>query len=177
MTIKLIDDLTKPEGALMFEPDVTMENAIKFSRFDNDNLLATTENYPIELEGRQWKSAEHYYQHGIAGNKLTCDKIDASEHARDAYAINKPWYRYKRKGWKNLRRTLMTRALYIKVQMYPEVREYLLGTGDEKIIETSAYDHYWGIGRDQRGDNMLGQVWMDIRNKLRETEKQSSDDE
>ena len=61
----------------------------------------------------------------------------------------------------------MTRGLYTKCMMYPEVKQALLEIDPAQlIIETSAYDHYWGIGRDQRGINMLGKVWMDIRQKL-----------
>ena len=61
----------------------------------------------------------------------------------------------------------MTRALYTKVQMYEEVRQTLLATTDELMIETSLYDYYWGVGRDQRGENHLGKIWMEIREKIK----------
>lgn len=54
------------------------------------------------------------------------------------------------------------------MQQHREVRDYLLATGELTILETSLYDHYWGLGRDQRGLNILGHVWMDIRTKLRQ---------
>jgi len=62
----------------------------------------------------------------------------------------------------------MTRALYTKVQMYDEVKQALLDSTDELMIETSLYDYYWGVGRDQRGENQLGKIWMSIRKKITE---------
>ena len=85
-----------------------------------------------------------------------------------AHDFVSPWYRKKVKDWKKKRRVLMSRALYTKAQMYSEVREALLETGDRLILETSLYDHFWGVGRDLRGENMFGRVWMDIRKKIQE---------
>ena len=54
-----------------------------------------------------------------------------------------------------------------------DVASALLDTGDQLIIENSAYQHFWGIGRDQRGENQLGNIWMDVRQKLREKSQQA----
>lgn len=152
----------------MFAHDTEKEKAYKFSHLDTDHPLSTASAHPIELEGETWTTAEHYYQVQIAGSKAYAERIRQAPDAAAAHRLGQVWWRRKCRDWKNKRRVLMTRALYTKVQMYPEVREALLDTGDQLILETSAYDHYWGIGRDQRGDNMLGKVWMDIRKKLQE---------
>ena len=150
----------------MFAPDLTIETAYRFSRIDEDHLLSTVSDHPIELEGHHWASAEHYYQLKVVASPGALKRIRASETGLKAYKIGRPWYRKKVKNWKEVRRVIMTRALYTKIQMYPEVKQALLDTQDQKIVETSAYEHYWGIGRDLRGENVLGQIWMDIREKL-----------
>jgi len=150
----------------MFAHDTTLEEALRFSRFDRNHMLATSER-EIILEEHTWASAEHYLHSMLAGNHELAVKTRDAETALVAYKLNKPWYRSKKRGWKNLRRVYMTRALYTLVQMYPQVKQFLLDTGEQLIIESSLYDHYWGIGRDQRGENMTGRVWMDIRTKLR----------
>ena len=150
----------------MFKPDLTFENALRFSRFDEDDLLSTFSPHPIFLEDRQWPTVEHYVQAQLAANANHRENIARADTPQLAYQLGNPWYRRKRKGWKNLRRVLMTRGLYTKCMMYPEVKEFILASGDQLITETSAFDHYWGIGRDLRGENMLGKIWMDIRNKL-----------
>lgn len=157
----------------MFEPDVTFENAEKFSRFDLDHPLSSATG-TIQLEGEEWPSAEHYVQIHLAGSSAMAQKIRAAGSALEAYNMNRSWFRPKKKGWKKLRRVLMTRALYTKAQMYPEVKDFLLHTDDSLIAETSLYDHYWGIGRDQRGENICGKVWMDIRDKFKSASTENS---
>ena len=152
----------------MFAPDLSLENAIKFSRFDRDHLLSTMSPHPFHLEGLEWPTAEHYYNAQLAGSAESAGKIRAAASAIDAYKLGKSWFLRKRRNWKNLRRVLMTRALYTKAMAYPEVRRFLLDSGEERIVETALYDHFWGIGRDLRGENTLGKVWMDIRRKIRE---------
>lgn len=151
----------------MFAADTTIEDAHRFSRFDEEHLLSTVAR-PIQLEDEEWKSAEHYVHAKLAGKPDLVEKTKQMATGLEAFKFNKPWYRSKCSGWKDLRRVMMTRAIYTLVQMYPEVAEYLLNTGDELLVETSMYDHYWGIGRDLRGENMVGKVWMDVRKKLRE---------
>ena len=98
-------------------------------------------------------------------------RIAHASTGQQAAELAAPWYRLKVSDYKKRRATLMTRALYTKVQMYPEVKEALLATAEQKIVETSAYDYFWGIGRDARGVNQLGQIWMNIRSKLKDAER------
>lgn len=151
----------------MFQHDTRYDNAIRFSRFDREHPLNSATR-SILLEDVEWTSAEHYMCCKIAGNSRLAKEVRQAETAEMAEKLIKPWYRLKVKGWKEKRRLYMTRALYIQVQMYAEVREFLLETGDTLIAENSQYDHYWGVGRDLRGENMFGHIWMDIRKKLRE---------
>ncbi len=154
----------------MFTPNLSIEKAYRFSRFDRENVLSTAYPHEIELEDERWATAEHYLHLKLLLNENVKQRIRDTTDAQKAYEIAKPWYRRRVKNWKNLRRVLMTRALYTKVQMYPDVKELLLAIEEEKIVEVSLYDHYWGIGRDQRGENMMGVIWMDIRNKIRKDE-------
>ncbi len=150
----------------MLAPDLDKENSLQFSRFDLAHMLSTAAR-PIELDGKNWESAEHYVHAMLAGNQGLAEKTRSAATALDAYTLNKPWYRAKKRGWKGMRRVYMTRAVYTLVQMYSDVKEYLLDSEEQKISETALYDHYWGVGRDWRGENMAGRVWMDVRDKLR----------
>ena len=49
----------------------------------------------------------------------------------------------------------------------PELRELLLATGDEDIVEAAPTDYYWGVGREGTGQNKLGKIIERIRAELR----------
>lgn len=55
-----------------------------------------------------------------------------------------------------------------KFELYGDLRELLLGTGDEELAEAAPTGFYWGIGRDGSGKNKLGLLLMRIRAELRE---------
>ncbi|MBX2857583.1 MAG: NADAR family protein [Cellvibrionaceae bacterium] len=149
----------------MFAHDSEKESALRFSRYDENHLLSSISPHIIKLEDQIWPSVEHYFWWHVVKKQKFRDKILQSS-ALDVRKIGGVWYRSKIAGWKEKRRVLMTRALYTKVQMYPDIQKYLLATQDQLILETSLYDYYWGIGRDQRGYNTYGQIWMDIRKRL-----------
>lgn len=152
----------------MFQHNTNMENAYRFSRFDLDNPLSSCSHHPILLEGHNWLTCEHYVQAKIVRSPADTRTIESMATGEQAVAYAKPWYRRKMKGHKLLAPVLMTRALYTKIQMYEEVKEALMATKERLILETSQYDYFWGIGRDQRGENHLGKIWMDIREKLKQ---------
>ncbi|TQV68244.1 NADAR family protein [Exilibacterium tricleocarpae] len=152
----------------MFEHDLRLENACHFSRFDAGHPLSTFSPHDFQLEEAVWATAEHYFQAHKFRDRAYGEKIRLAIDARLAHKLGNTWWKRKRADWKSIRRTIMTRAMYSKCIQNSAVKQALLDTGDLLLVETSAYDHYWGIGRDQRGENMLGQVLMAIREKLRE---------
>jgi ribA/ribD-fused uncharacterized protein len=60
----------------------------------------------------------------------------------------------------------MSDILRLKYLQHDEVRKYLKSTKQKTIQEASPYDEYWGIGNNGEGKNMLGKLWMDIRNTI-----------
>lgn len=69
-------------------------------------------------------------------------------------------------------------ACTLKFSLNPELKRQLLETGDRIIVEASPYDTIWGIGLGEddlrvldptkwRGKNLLGQVLMSVRERLR----------
>ena len=48
-----------------------------------------------------------------------------------------------------------------------ELRERLLATGDEELVEDSPNDYYWGRGRSGTGKNTLGRILMEVREAVR----------
>ena len=61
----------------------------------------------------------------------------------------------------------MKEILLAKAQQHTYVRRKLLSTGTRELIENSWRDNFWGWGPDREGQNMLGVLWMEVREQLR----------
>jgi ribA/ribD-fused uncharacterized protein len=138
------------------------------SRTDVNHPLASYSKLGFELDGEHWPSVEHYYQGMKFDDQQLRKEIRAADHPSKAQELAANNKRLIRKDWKQRREVMMTRAIYIKCRTHPEVAAELLATTEQKIIETSQYDYYWGCGRDGRGHNTFGKVLMAVRKKLRE---------
>lgn len=66
--------------------------------------------------------------------------------------------------WHEKRVVVMEEILKVKVKQHEDVQDALRRTRNRLIIENSPVDSFWGIGPDRNGENMLGKIWMKIRN-------------
>ena len=148
---------------------------IYLSRSDPNQPLSSFSRHGFELEDRHWPSVEHYFQDMKFEDHEAQEKVRLAKHPEKARRLGRSRLRKLRSNWSQLRRVMMTRAVYTKCRTHPDVAEALLSTGDTPIFENSQYDYYWGCGRDRRGHNVYGQVLMDVRNKLREEANENAD--
>ena len=70
-----------------------------------------------------------------------------------------------RKDWDEVKDQLMYKVLNAKFHQHTDIRESLLRTGLQPLIQHSP-DMYWGDGRNGRGRNMLGKILVRLRNKM-----------
>lgn len=123
--------------------------------------------HPITLKGKEWKTTEHYFQaQKFAGTEheeavRLCKK--ASEAAQMGRRRDLPL----RADWESVKEGIMKEALVAKLNQHPQIKELLLSTGDEEIIEHTVNDSYWGDGGDGSGKSRLGFLFMEIRKELR----------
>jgi ribA/ribD-fused uncharacterized protein len=124
--------------------------------------------YPIELEGRVWQSSEHYYQY----KKFEKADPDYAQKIREAQTPKEvkvlSMQNDKRSpGWDEEKVSILKTAVIKKFASYQNLRDLLLSTGDEELIEANPDDYFWGEGADGTGKNMMGKILMEIRDKLR----------
>jgi ribA/ribD-fused uncharacterized protein len=151
----------------MFEPE-DFSDAVLIVRDDPHELIGTHSPHGFTLDGHDWLSAEHYYQAMKFTEGAHFERIRAAPHPDLATRLGGAWFRRRRPRWRQNRITYMTRALYTKCRTHPAVRERLLETGIQRIVECSSFDAFWGCGRDGRGDNHYGKLLERVREKLRE---------
>lgn len=127
--------------------------------------------HEIHLEGLDWPTVEHYYQaHKFVG---TSDEpismaIRAAESPEEAAKLGRDRTRVVRPDWEEAKLTIMRKAVLTKFLTHEDIREILLGTEDELIVEDSPTDYFWGCGADKMGENHLGKVLMSVRAQIRE---------
>ena len=143
---------------------------IYVSRSDKSNPLGSFSPHAFHLDDADWPTVEHYFQ----GMKFETPEQQAAirntASPEEAKALAEEHQRAVRRDWKKIRQTIMTRGIYIKCLTHPEDAKALLATGNQKIVENSAFDYFWGCGRDGRGHNTYGKVLMAVREKLKERE-------
>lgn len=149
-------------------PTDSGENDLFMSRTDPENRFGTYAAFGFELEGKVWPTVEHYFQGMKFTDEAWQEKVRTAATPAQARKLGRKRRKSLRQDWKQVRETVMTRGVYVRCRTHPELAEELLDTGDQKIVENSSFDYFWGCGRDRRGDNRYGNVLMKVRDKLRE---------
>ncbi|HET7714280.1 MAG TPA: NADAR family protein [Bauldia sp.] len=144
--------------------------AIRFySKSETYSEFSNFAGFPIEIDGEVWPSVEHYYQASKFADPEMRDKIRLAPKPVIAKKLAQKYSGRMRADWTTLRDDVMERALRDKLARHRTIRELLMTTGEEELIET-APDRYWGIGRDGAGENRLGRLWMKLREELKAIE-------
>ncbi|MGE0039309.1 MAG: NADAR family protein [Xanthobacteraceae bacterium] len=138
-----------------------------FSQSETHREFSNFAPFPIDLDGFDWATTEHYYQAQKFADPDMQSKV--REAVKPIIAKNLA-HKYRgriRPDWDAIKDEVMYRAVRRKFELHPPLRELLLATGDEPIVESAPSDFYWGEGRDGTGQNKLGKIIERIRAELR----------
>lgn len=137
---------------------------------------------PIELDGKRWETTEHYYQAmksldaveqeevrtGIPIGHTRAGQLEKTEpNLTPGFAKKQGRLLLCRTDWTEVKQDVMRKALRAKFAI-PALREKLLSTGEDKLIEASPSDYIWGEGADKSGQNLLGVLLMEVRKELQD---------
>jgi ribA/ribD-fused uncharacterized protein len=129
---------------------------------------------PIHVKGKIWLSVEHAFQ--------VCKTLDVERHEQirqcktPAQAKRIGIKVLLRKDWDLVKDRVMKHLLLCKFSQHPELRDKLLNTSTETLVEgNNWHDNYWGSCTcnkcKNRGKNKLGELLMSVR-KILEIGKQ-----
>lgn len=142
--------------------------AIYFYKISDEyGCFSNFSHYGFELDGKWWMTSEHYFQaQKFCGTeyeeiiRLLDNPMKAAEMGRNrSFPL--------REDWEQVKDDVMRKAVYAKFSQNNELKDILLKTGSEDIIENTSNDYYWGCGTNGSGTNMLGIILMEIRDKLK----------
>lgn len=139
--------------------------------------------WPAEftVDGVRYRTAEHYMMAAKArlfGDERAEARILAAGHPGEAKDLGRRVRGFDEARWAAARFDLVVRGNLAKFGGHPELREFLLGTGNRVLVEASPVDRVWGIGlaadderaerpEHWRGLNLLGFALMEVRRVLR----------
>lgn len=130
------------------------------------------------LDDKEWPTVEHYFQAvKFAGNAEYQEKIRKAATPAAAKKLGASRNVPIRPDWDTYRLEAMRKAIEAKFSQNEELKDKLLATGTRNLVEASPTDTFWGIGKSKKGQNMLGKLLMELRDKLRAAESEENEDE
>lgn len=133
----------------------------KFYIFNNFSAHA------VEFRGQLYPTAEHAYQAAKCTDPRGQEEIRNARSPLEAKEISNGKYRAARDpGWDSKKLDVVESVLRAKLAQHREARDALRDSGDEEIVEDSPTDYFWGVGADGTGKNMLGKLWMKLRQEF-----------
>jgi N-glycosidase YbiA len=134
----------------------------KFYVFNNFSAHA------IEFRGKLYPTSEHAYQAAKCTDPQGREAIrNARSPLRAKVLANETYKAAKDPDWGSKKIVVVEEILRAKLAQHPEAQEALRESGHEDIVEDSPTDYFWGVGADGTGQNMLGKLWMKIRDEYR----------
>ncbi len=136
---------------------------------------------PFEVNGIKYSTAEHYMMAEKArlfGDIDTLRKILKAKTPREAQKLGREVKGFNNEIWKRYRFKIVVNGNLEKFKQNPELKRFLLNTGNKILVEASPDDQIWGIGllashpaaknpNLWKGLNLLGFALMEVRDLLR----------
>ncbi|MCD0446285.1 NADAR family protein [Glycomyces sp. A-F 0318] len=122
--------------------------------------------HSIEYRGKRYPTSEHAYQAAKCTDPAGQEVIRKARSPLHAKNLANETYRTaKDADWACKKVAVLEAILRAKLEQHPEARKALQESGDEEIVEDSPTDYFWGEGADGTGHNMLGKLWMKLRDE------------
>jgi hypothetical protein len=131
-------------------------------------FLSNFSPHGVELDGLYFPTVEHFFQASkfAQTEPKYAEAIRCARKPRDAARMGRDRSHALRSDWEAVKDDIMRRGVGCKFRTHPALREKLLATGDEALVERSPVDFYWGCGEDGSGLNRLGTILMEVRAEL-----------
>jgi hypothetical protein len=135
---------------------------------DEWGWLSNFSPHGVELDGAYWPTVEHFFQAAkfVGTDPAHAAAIQRARKPKDAANLGRDRGHPLRSDWEEIKEDVMRRGVRCKFERHLDLREELLATGDEELVEASPIDFYWGLG-DGSGKNRLGHLLMEVRAALR----------
>ena len=133
---------------------------------DEYGFLCNFSAHGFNLGDRYWPTVEHYFQAQKFAGSDHEERIRVSRTPKEAKDLGQTSKLPLRSDWEDVKVEIMRDALMAKFTTHTDLRDALLATGNEELIENAPTDYFWGCGKLGGGQNMLGKLLMETRQVL-----------
>jgi len=143
-------------------------NTIRFYKANGTfGFLSNLYKRAITLGGREFPTAEHAYQYGKFADQGAAEWAMQAPSAHLVAIVAHGLFAWDIvEGWASIKVDRMRRVLLAKFSQHPDLKKRLLDTGNMHLVEDSKVDAFWGIGKKENGQNMLGKLLMETRKSI-----------
>lgn len=129
--------------------------------------------FTVHLNGQPttFPTVEHYFHYqkaNLFNDKSAKIAILNTPIPLQAKRIGQEIINFDPKAWDAVAEKHIANGMYLKFSQHPELKEKLLATGNEDLLEANPYDNKYGIGRDGKGQNLTGKYLMRVRELFQE---------
>ena len=146
------------------------------SKFSGEyDFLSNFYPSPFIYEGVEYPTVEHAFQALKTLDKDEREKVIACDTPSKAKRMGRKVKL--REDWEDIKDQLMFDLVKAKFRQNQELKEMLIATGEEELIEgTRWHDNYWGNCscercKNKEGKNKLGKILMEVRRTVKKEKK------
>jgi len=169
-------NLKEAKSNIIFESDISADNPSIPIFFFSNRKYSMLSNYaltPIEVDGRDWQTVEHYFQSMKSEDFFEQEAIRFSLNPKEAKKLSS---KIKiRDDWEQIKYDIMLKALRAKFRE-EDMKQLLLSTKERLIYSDNPFDLVWGtgkLGNVGTGQNLLGEALMEVREEIKNADKYS----
>lgn len=141
-----------------------------YTKNDEFGDFSNFSRHGIEVDGNWYPTVEHYFQSQKFEDAEYREAVRSAPTAKAAAELGRSRQTPIRKDWEEVKVEVMKEAVMRKFLTHEGVRNLLLSTGNESLIENAPGDYFWGCGKDGTGQNWLGRILEETRESLRANE-------
>lgn len=131
------------------------------------HCLSNFSAHAIDWKGIRFPTTEHvYHWERFVGEDDLQALIIGAKSPREAWQIAQEHKEKQVSHWNEKKVSVMKEILKEKLHQHAEIQTILRQTGSADIIKNVPRDAFWGSGADSRGQNVMGKMWMELREEI-----------
>ena len=139
-----------------------------YKEFGELGYLANYSNHGFTKDGVFYKTVEHYYQSEKFDDPEIKNKIINADTPKEASNIGRDRNLKRIDDFKSIKNQVMFDGILEKFRQHRDIAYKLIETRNKKIAEATIDEYYWGIGKDKSGKNVIGDILVRVRERIKE---------